>query len=154
MNGITRLALLSSAAVVFALLPAVATAQWRNPPQTGSPQEQLPDHTVDARQSGIGPNLSAVLVDADGNARRKRAVVRVQTDAVMLTNPVSVQGVPANGQAHLQYRLDQNPVVNTTQTEMMFDQLSPGDHTIEVALAGNDDNPIGEHKTLKVHIPK
>lgn len=140
---------------IFTLfLPLVAAPQWRNPPKTGSPTQELPDRTGVAEQSGIGPDLSAVLVNPDANAKQKKAVVRVQTAGVSLVNPAASHGVPMNGQAHIQYRLDQNPIVNSTQTEMSFDHLSPGDHVIQVAMAGNDNRPIGEQKTLKIHIPK
>jgi hypothetical protein len=46
-----------------------------------------------------------------------------------------------------------NRAIHTTSTTAQFDHLSRGDHRIQVALVGNDNKPVGEQTTLKVHVP-
>jgi|SRR5581483_106813 len=129
-----------------------AYAQWKEPPSTGSPTNELEDRTNLAGQSGLGPLLKATLVDFERNAKSHKAVVEVQTDGVRMVDPASVNHEPKLDEAHLQYRLDNGEIQNSTSKTWTFDNLSRGEHRIEVALASNDNHPIGKPKTLKLLI--
>ena len=148
----TVLVLLLAGGISVLLAAAPASAQWANPPKTGSQPEELPDRTVLAGQSGMGPLMTAELVHPHDNAKKKMAVVQVHTDGVRLVTPGS-KAESKDDEAHLQYRLDHQQAIDTTQTNMRFTGLSQGDHIIQVALAGNDNKPMGHQTTLKVHIP-
>jgi hypothetical protein len=138
-------------ALSFALPQAYC--QWKELPSTGSPTERLPDRTTLAGQSGAGPLLAAWLVDEEKNAKQHKAIVSVQTDGVQLVDPAQAHNQPKMDQAHIQYRLDDGPVQNTTAKTWIFDQLSPGEHRIYVALATSDNHLIGKSKKLHVHVP-
>jgi|SRR5579872_4084193 len=139
---------------LFLLLAAClpAAAQWKEPPATGSPSHTLSDRTTLAGQSGLGPLLIAKLVDAEANARNHKAVVEVQTDGLKIVDP-AVDREPRIDEAHIQYRLDNKPIQNTTAKTWTFEHLSPGVHLIRVALATGDDHHLGEEKSLRVKVP-
>ena len=144
-----------TAFVLFSMLmlSAVGQAQWIENPATGSQPERVPDRTVLAGQSGMAPLMTAKLVNKNANAREHRAVVEVETDGVHMVDAASVNHVPNLEQAHIQYQLDSGDLINSTAKTMKFDGLAPGEHRIQVKLAGNDNKPIGKATTLKVHIP-
>lgn len=127
--------------------------QWRELPSTGSPTQQFPDRTTLAEQSGSGPLLIASLVDEERNAKQHRAIIEVQTDGVRLVDPAQAHYQPRIDEAHIQYRLDDGPVHNSTSKTWVFDQLSHGEHQIVVALATSDNQPVGKTKMLHVHVP-
>ncbi len=120
---------------------------------TGSQPNQLPDRTVLAGQSGLGPNLTAQLVSEHANARQHKAVIKAQVDGVELVDPGSTNRVPKLDQAHIECRLDERPAVHTASTTIQFDNVPRGDHEIHVALVGNDGKPMGEETTLKLRVP-
>lgn len=129
-----------------------AYAQWKQPPGTGSPPQNLPDRTPLVGQSGMGPFLKASLVNKENNAKNHRAVIEVQTDGVELVSGTSGSDVKLD-QAHLQYQLDDGPVQNSTARTWTFDNLKPGKHEIHVSLAANDNHPVGKGATLTVTVP-
>ena len=138
---------------MLTLLFPSAYAQWKEPPATGSPTNELEDRTNLVGQSGLGPLLTATLVDVDRNAKSHRAVVEVQTDGVRIVDPASLKNEPKLDEAHLQYRLDNGEIQNSTSKTWTFDNLSPGEHRIDVALASSDNHAIGKSLTLKLRIP-
>ncbi len=140
-------------ALAFLLVQVPLHAQWKQLPTTGSPPERLPDRTTLVGQSGLGPLLTAKLVDKEKNAKKHRAVIVVETDGVELVDQVAAGHEPKLDQAHLQYRLDKNPVQQSASKSWTFDNLSSGEHEIRVSLASNDGHPIGMSKTLKVKVP-
>jgi hypothetical protein len=146
-------ALISLAMLVLALLPARGWAQWREPPATGSPANELPDRTTLAGQSGLGPMLNAELIDKDQNAKRHRAVIKAQTDGVQLVDPVSAHHQRRLDEAHLEYQLDGGRVCESTSKTWTFERLTSGEHHIKVTLASSDNHQMGKGKLLKVHIP-
>lgn len=146
-----QLALLSLA--VLLLYPSPGLAQWREPPATGSPRNTLPDRTTLAGQSGMGPLLIAKLTDRDQNARRHQAVVTVDTDGVRIVDPRAVNHQPKRDEAHIQYRLDNGPVENSTAQTWTFHHLSSGEHRIRVALVSSDYHQMGKEQVLKVRVP-
>lgn len=100
-----------------------------------------------------GVNLTADLVDASAQAKKKTAVVEVKTTGVRLVDPRTTGGTPKAGEAHLHYRVDKGPVIATTATSLGFHELTPGTHTITVTLAANDHSPRGKPVALTVDIP-
>lgn len=149
---LVNLRFLLAAMFVSALTCSIAQAQWKQLPTTGSPEDRLPDRTTLAGQSGLGPQLTAEMVDKDANAKKRRVVVQVQTDGVEMVDPVSVNE-PNLGQAHIEYRLDNGPAQQTTSKTETFETLPPGWHRVYVRLLSNDNHPIGKPTTLSVHIP-
>ncbi len=141
-----------SAVVILFCACMPAAAQWKEPPATGSPANELPDRTTLAGQAGMGPLLEAKLVDAEGNARNHKAVVDVQTDGVNIVDP-SDKHQPKIDEVHIQYRLDNEPVQNTSAKSWTFDHLSSGNHLVRVALATSDDRQLGKERSLRVKVP-
>jgi hypothetical protein len=141
------------AVAVLLVVSATAYSQWKEPPATGSPENNLPDRTTLVGQSGMGPLLIAKLVDADENAKKHQAVVQVETDGVLLVDPAAAHHEPKLDEAHIQYRLDGGPIDNSTAKYRTFDHLSSGEHRIWIALASSDGHQMGKGKTLKVRIP-
>lgn len=134
----------------LSLLAQYAVAQWKEPPSTGSPTYRLPDRTIWAGQSGLGPVLTAKLVDKDRNAKQHRAIVEVDVDGVRLVYP---EKEPNLEEAHIQYRLDNEPPRDSASKSCAFEQLAPGEHRIRVTLASSDGRRIGKGTTLKVTVP-
>ncbi len=145
--------LLAPAALAMLLIAPAAECQWKQPPSTGSPENHLPDRTKLAGQSGMGPLLTARLLDKEGNAKKHRAVIEVQTDGIRLVESASAPNETGLDDAHIQYRLDDQPAENTTSKRWTFENLSRGEHRIRVNLASSDDRKVGEGTTLKVHVP-
>lgn len=130
-----------------------ASGQWKEPPSTGSPSNQLPDRTILAGQAGMGPLLVAALVDPKNNAKNHNVVIEVQTDGISIVDPATVHGKPKSHEGHLQYRLDNGPIENTTSKTWRFEHLPPGEHLIRVALASSDNHQIGETRSLRIKVP-
>lgn len=141
----------ASALLLCACLPAYS--QWKELPATGSPPNRLPDCTTLAGQSGLGPLLIVKFVNQKENAQHRRAVIEVQTDGLKMVDPVVGNHEPRSDEGHIQYRLDNGPIQNTTSITWTFDHLSPGKHLIRVAVASNDNHQLGEEKALKVCVP-
>jgi hypothetical protein len=146
-----RLVLCATFFWLGAYLPAYS--QWKEPPATGSPSNQLPDRTTLAGQAGLGPMLIAGLVNPKANAQNHKVVIEVQTDGLKMVDPAAANHEPRFDEAHIQYRLDNGPIQNTTLKTWTFDHLSPGEHLIRVALATSDDHQLGREKSLKVKVP-
>ena len=98
------------------------------------------------------PMLEAKLVDAKATAHGS-AAVQVSVSGIDLVDPATVQEKPRAGQGHLHYRIDSGPVVATPSTKLSLHELSPGEHSIEVTLVGNDHEPLGPRATVPVSIP-
>jgi hypothetical protein len=130
-----------------------AYSQWKEPPATGSPSNQLPDRTTLAGQAGLGPVLIVRLIDPKANAQNHKAVIEVQTDGLKLVDPAAVNHEPRLDEAHIQYRLDNGPIQNTTSKTWIFENLSAGNHLIRVALATSDDHQLGREKSLRLKVP-
>lgn len=138
-------------ALVF--VGSTAFAQWKEPPATGSPKNNLPDRTTMVGQSGMGPLLLAKLADPDENAKSHKAVIVVDTDGVRIVDPASVHYEPRLDEAHIQYQLDNGPAYASTSKEWTFSHLSHGEHTVTIALISSDNHPMGKKKVLKVSVP-
>ena len=132
--------------------PSVCVCQWKEPPATGSPENTLPDRTTLVGQSGLGPMISATLVEAAANAKTHKAVVDVQTDGVSLVDPATHRQ-PKLDEAHLTYQLDDHDPISSTSLTCTFTDLRPGEHRIRVSLVSNDNNPMGKEQVLKVRVP-
>jgi hypothetical protein len=130
-----------------------ASSQWKEPPATGSPTNRLPDRTTLVGQAGLGPLLIVKLMNPRTNARNHTAIIEVETDGLKMVDPAAVSHEPKADEAHIQYRLDNDPIQNTTSKTWTFRHLSPGEHLIRVAIATSDNRQLGREKTLKVHVP-
>lgn len=147
--SLVSLAMLST----MLLVPTTGWSQWREPPATGSPSNELPDRTTLAGQSGLGPLLIADLVDKDQNAARHKIVVKVQTDGVKIVDPAAANHEPRLDEAHIQYQLDGEPPYDTTSKTWTFQNVPSGEHRIKVTLASSDNQQMGKGKLLKIRIP-
>jgi hypothetical protein len=105
------------------------------------------------KAAGHAAALTATLVNPEHNAKERAATVQVTIAGVEMVDPAAVKEEPKAGQAHLHYQVDNGPVVATTATKLSFHDLSAGQHTIVVMLAGNNHSPLGPKATLNVSIP-
>ena len=135
----------------LALPAALALALFAGAPCRTS--AQTPAAAPRKASAQTGPTLSAKLIDADEKAKKKSATVVVEVRGIRLVDPGAVKEKPKKGQGHLHYRVDGGPVIATTATKLSFHELTPGAHTITVALAANDHSPLGPSATLTVTVP-
>lgn len=147
----TRLGVCTIVVLLCACLPAYG--QWKELPATGSPSNRLPDRTTLAGQASLGPLLIVRLVDQEANAKNHRVVIEVETDGLKMMDAAAAHHEPKVDEAHIQYRLDDGPIQNSTSKTWTFKHLSPGEHIIRVALATSDNHQLGTVKTLKVNVP-
>lgn len=98
-------------------------------------------------------SLKATLVDAAKKAQGKTATVQVTVSGVKLIDPDTTHGQPKNGEGHLHYKLDNGPVIATTALKLSFHDLSSGQHTLVVMLAGNNHAALGPQESLTINIP-
>lgn len=138
--------------LTICIVPSVAVCQWKEPPATGSPENTLPDRTTLAGQSGLGPMISATLVEAAANARMHKAVIEVQTDGVSLVDSATHKQ-PKLDEAHLAYQLDDHDPITSTSLTCTFTDMRSGEHRIRVSLMSNDNRPMGKGQVLKVLVP-
>lgn len=103
---------------------------------------------------GRTPKLRASLVDPEKKAKENSALVSVKVDGVTLVDPERTGGRHAEGQGHLQYKVDDGPVIVTASPQLSFHGLTPGRHAISVTLAGNDHAPLGPSETISITIPE
>lgn len=104
-------------------------------------------------KAGTGtPSLSAELVDKEKKAQKKEAKVKVQVSGLQLVD-APAGGEPQPGQGHLHYRVDDGPVIATTEGKLSLHELSSGEHTIVVQVVDNAHQPLGPEERLEVSIP-
>jgi hypothetical protein len=139
----TLLALVSMLSLVMLAVVYSADAQQRY----GATQHQ------GAQAAGQAGALTATLVNPEHNAKKQAATVQVTVAGVEMVDPAAVKEEPKAGQGHLHYQVDNGPVVATTTTKLSFHDLSSGQHTIVVMLAGNNHSPLGPKATLNISIP-
>lgn len=87
--------------------------------------------------------LSAELVDKERLAAKRAAAVLVKVTGVQL----------GEGRAHLHYKIDGGPTIDTAATKLGFQDLAPGEHAIMVMLSGGDHAALGPSETLTVTVP-
>jgi hypothetical protein len=81
----------------------------------------------------------------------QNAVVQVKVEGIELVDPAAVAELPRPHEGHLHYQIDgRPPIIATTEARLAFFGMSPGQHTIEVMLAGNDHSPLGPRTALTV----
>lgn len=97
--------------------------------------------------------MSAALIDPRANAKQHAVVIQTETDGVRIVDPASARYVPRLDEAHFRYQVDGDTPVDSTNTRIEFRELGSGEHLIHVWLVGNDNRPVGEPQTLKVHVP-
>ncbi len=135
------------------LAPLSVWAQWRQDPTTGSSDYKLRDRTVLQGQVATTTDFGVRLVEPQQSARQRKAVVQVSVDGLELVDPRVAQRDNEH-QAHIVYKVDAGPEQATASRRFDIDNLSPGDHTLTVYLAGNDGHAISPLKDLKLSIPK
>jgi type II secretory pathway pseudopilin PulG len=152
------------AMMVLAILSAVvcglslwAGAQTKSSKSEGASaaQSRMEHQKQQAKQTGAGHpmTLSATLTDPEKKAQEQEATVEVKVAGVQIIDPAAVQEKPQQGQGHLHYQVDGDPIIATTATKLSFHELSSGEHKITVMLVGNDHKPLGPQETLTVAIP-
>ena len=114
----------------------------------------LGSQTADSLHAQTKPAMTAKLIDADKKAAEGGATVEVTTSGVELVDPAASNEKPVLGQGHLHYRVDKGPVIATPSAKLSFHELTPGMHTIEVMLAGNDHKPLGPQAQFTVNVAK
>ncbi len=130
-----------------------AYCQWNHHPTTGSPENRLPDLTTMAGQSGLGPVMTAKLVDQEQNAKHHRAVIQIETDGVRLVDAASADHQPRLDEGHIRYRVDNGPEQNSTSKTITLENLPSGTRLIHVDLMDSTEAKMGRSTTLKVEIP-
>jgi hypothetical protein len=100
-----------------------------------------------------GPQLRARLIDSAANAEKHVASVEVEVKHVWLHSPVAPVSQYGARSALLEYKLDNDPSVVTSDTRLKFEQLAPGNHVIAIMLIGIDDRQIGSVAKLSVAVP-
>jgi len=98
------------------------------------------------------PMLRATLKNKDKNAKEHAAAVEVETENIGSVDP-DVQPYAESGEGLLEYQVDQGPVLGTSARRVDFRDLTPGKHTITVALASTDYKDLGAKAELEVDIP-
>ena len=109
--------------------------------------------TLGIAASAADPQLDAELVDADVNAAKGNALIKVAVTGVQLIDADEAGPAPKKGEGHLHYQVDDGPVIATSASKLAFHELQPGEHQIRVTLVGNDHQPIGPKEVVNVMIP-
>ncbi len=129
------------------------------------PQQRIHVTGVDAatpRTESRNPKATASGVPKElRNARAKARLVSMDENAQMRAAlvEVDVTGLPAAGTARMTtapvvlLRMDDGPVIATSERKLSFHELDPGQHTITVALETADHIALGPQQTLNVRIP-
>lgn len=104
--------------------------------------------------SANGAGLKATLLNESQEAKKFSAEVKVDVTGLQLSDPASTGYKPAQGQGHINYKLDDNPIISTTATRLDFHGLVPGEHVLVVSLSGNDNTPLGPQQTLTIKVPQ
>jgi len=104
----------------------------------------------------LGPvgyaRIRARLRDQSALARKDSAVVEVEVQNVFLDRFNPHPGNPSQ-RGLLRYQLDKHPPVATAQTRRRFDHLGAGEHTITIAVIGDDKRPITPRVKLHLEVP-
>lgn len=98
------------------------------------------------------PMLRATLKDKDKNAQKHVASVEVETQNIGLVT-VGASSYAESDMGLLEYQVDKGPVLATSDTTVMFRDLTPGKHTITVSLVNADYKQLGVRVELEVDIP-
>ena len=130
------------------------------------PQQQIRVIGVDAaspRTESRNPKAASSAVPKElRNTRLKARLVSMDERAAMheALVEIDVTGLPAAGTARMTkaplilYRVDDGPVIATSERRMSFHQLDPGEHTITVALETADHIALGPKQTLHLRVPE
>jgi hypothetical protein len=155
----TRKALITAVALAFAGTFAAASAgEYDQGSKPAGSMEAKPGAATAADPGGVGLNAQllgakgeVLSVASGGTYTADNPTVRVEVKGVAMVDPATTGGVKKTGQGHLHYRVDRQPIIATTATELTFRNLGPGPHTIEVMLAANDHTPLGPQQVIRVN---
>lgn len=113
------------------------------PPTQPTPLAQplKPDRTIQI--------FAALVANPEQLAHNRAVIVEVKIQGLPLREPAE----PERTSGHLQYRLDQGPIIATTATRLGLQGLSPGPHVVTVQLVRNDQTRVGPEQVLTVTVP-
>ncbi len=104
----------------------------------------------------LGPqgsaSLRARLKDKKQNAENHIASVEVEVQDIWLNFPNAAEQ-PGIEVGVSQYQVDHCPAVVTTDTELRFEGLKPGGHSITVGVLGLDNSLLTPKAKLEVRVP-
>jgi hypothetical protein len=102
------------------------------------------------------PNMTFVskLADPAQNAKLRRAVVQLHLTGFQLIDPTAAVGQSAKNQGHFHFQVDDGQIIESTSTEFVINDLSPGQHKIKVMLVGNDHNSVSTIETFGITVPE
>jgi hypothetical protein len=99
----------------------------------------------------LGPKGDILAPSEPGGAVSTRdARLRVDIAGIQLIDPAITHGIRTPGRGHLLYRVDGEPIVATTATDLAFRNLGAGPHTIDVMLVASDFAPLGPQQRIHV----
>jgi hypothetical protein len=98
------------------------------------------------------PTLRATFRDKVKNAQKHAALVEVETRNIALVN-LDTSSYGGSDMGTLEYRVDQDPVLATVDTLVMFRDLPSGKHSITVSLVSTDYKELGAKAVLEVDVP-
>ena len=98
------------------------------------------------------PMLRTTLKDKEKNAQKHAAFVEVETQNIGLAL-LGVSPFAGSDMGFLEYQVDQGPVLATSDTAVMFRNLTAGKHTITVSLVNTDYRELGPKAVLELEIP-
>lgn len=109
--------------------------------------EQQPSTTQKSVTSTKTGNvtLTATLVDKATLAAKKMASLNVTVKGATIAH---------GADAHIHYQLDNGPIIATSDTKLMFANLSPGSHTLVVTVANHQHQPLSDPQTITFNIPQ
>ena len=106
-----------------------------------------------ALAASADPQIDAELVDAEANAAKGDALIKVAVTGIELVDADEAGTTPRSGEGHLHYQVDDGPVIATSAKKLAFHSLESGTHRVEVALVGNDHKALGPQETVTLTVP-
>jgi hypothetical protein len=118
----------------------------------GSNSEALWDlSSVRLNAQLLGPKGDILSPSEPGEAISTRdARMRVDVDGIQIVDPAINHGIRTFGQGHFLYRIDGQPMIGTTATDLSFRNLGAGPHTIDVMLVASDFALLGPQQRIHV----
>jgi hypothetical protein len=99
----------------------------------------------------LGKSGEMLSVGTGGVYTTDHPHLRVDLQGIEMIDPATTGGIKKAVQGHLHYRVDRQPIIATTATDLSFRNLGPGPHTIEIMLAANDHTPLGPQQVIRVN---
>ncbi|WP_287127429.1 hypothetical protein [Candidatus Cyanaurora vandensis] len=113
-----------------------------------------------AQEEEVKPPVLRILLPEANAVYGKHLPIQVEVEHFRLTNDWSVPGeeerLPVTGAGHLQYVLDNRPLMHTDSTRLVLEDLPTAEHILVVTLVGHDHIPVGPEQRVifKVVAPR